>query len=340
MLIGTALVALALSALLTGAVRRYSLARSVLDVPNERSLHSLPTPRGGGLAIAICWLVALPVLWAVGWLDGPVAIGLWGGSVVLAAVGWRDDQGGLPALARGLLHLVAAAWLVGWLGGVPEVDLGSATVRLGWSGSVLATLGVVWLTNLYNFMDGIDGLAGVQAVAAGGISAVVLGAAGAPGLAAAAAILAGAAGGFLAWNWPPARIFMGDVGSGTVGFAFAGLVLGGERAAGVPLPILLLPLGVFICDATYTLVRRLLRGERVYAAHRSHVYQRLVQAGWSHLRVTSTATLVSLALAGLAWGAWLNPARALWAVAVAIVGLSLLAALLLRIAGATRPPAM
>jgi Fuc2NAc and GlcNAc transferase len=184
-------------------------------------------------------------------------------------------------------------------------------------------LALVWLTNLYNFMDGIDGIAGSEAVLVGGAITVILWRAGAPGLAIASAILGAAALGFLFWNWPPAKIFMGDVGSGTVGFAFGTIALSAERSVAVPALILLLPLGVFIGDATFTLVRRAMRGEKLYAAHRSHIYQQLVQLGWGHHRVTTAVSVLTLGVSALAGIALLYPE---------VAGVSILGAVALLVA--------
>ncbi|MEO6696428.1 MAG: glycosyl transferase family 4, partial [Gammaproteobacteria bacterium] len=158
----------------------------------------------------------------------------------------------------------------------------------------LWVLAVMWLTNLYNFMDGIDGLAGAQAVTAGLAGGVLLWWLNAPGLAGASLALAAASGGFLIWNCPPARIFMGDTGSGLLGFSFAVLALAGEQSRAMPAAAWLILLALFILDASYTLLARLLRGEAWYHAHRSHAYQRLVQAGLSHRRVTLWVLLINI----------------------------------------------
>ncbi|MBA3659782.1 MAG: glycosyl transferase family 4, partial [Gemmatimonadales bacterium] len=163
--------------------------------------------------------------------------------------------------------------------------------QLGLLGTCLGGLGIVWATNLYNFMDGIDGLAAGESTVAGGVGALLLMTT-APSLAWVAAVLAAASGGFLVWNWPPARLFMGDVGSGFIGFVFGVLAVAGERYSSMPALLWLVLLGPFVADATITLLRRMARGERWHAAHRSHAYQRAVQAGRSH----RTVTLAMLAL--------------------------------------------
>jgi Fuc2NAc and GlcNAc transferase len=305
---------------LTGWVRRYALAKRILDIPNERSSHTIVTPRGGGVAIVLCYSASLPALWLAGLLEGRVAAALLG-AIAMALVGWRDDRASLPAAVRLCVQVASAIWAVAWLGGFPDLSLGSFALHLGVWGSVLAVLALVWLSNLYNFMDGIDGIAGSQAVVAGTAMAIILWSVGSPGLAIAGAVIGASACGFLAWNWAPARIFMGDVGSGTLGFAFGSIALAAERSAGVPALVLLLPLGVFIADATFTLFRRLLRGERVYAAHRSHVYQQLVQRGWRHDAVTSLVVFLGLGLVAMALVAILSPALTVTMIALAALAL-------------------
>lgn len=274
------------SGVLTSLVRRQAVATAVLDFPNERSLHQVPTARGGGIALAV---VVLGVLAWLGWsglLPAAQVVGLAGGASLVALVGWVDDVRSLPSHIRAIAQTVAAGWFLWWTGGMETLVIGGRTLALGPAGTALALVAIVWSINLYNFMDGIDGIAGGQAVVAGGFAAVLL-AGVAPGLSLLSAAIAGASLGFLAWNWSPARIFMGDVGSGLLGFLFAALALLSERGGGAPLLSWLLFGGVFIFDATVTLVRRIARGERWYAAHRNHAYQRAVRSGWSHARVSS-----------------------------------------------------
>lgn len=296
------------SLLLTAFVRRYALQHSLVDIPNARSSHTNPTPRGGGLAIVVIWFLVLAILIFLRRLDEWVGLALLGGGVAVAAVGWLDDRRGMPAGVRALVHVLAAGWAVWCLGGFPSLDLGVAVAPLGTAGSLLAVVGLAWLTNLYNFMDGIDGLAAGEAVGAGLVGGVLLAAAGATGLSLVALALAAAAGGFLVFNWPPAKIFMGDVGSGLLGYAFGVLALASERAGAVPLIVWMILLAVFIVDATATLIRRIVKGERWFEAHRSHAYQHAVQAGYSHRDVTVAVMGLNALLAVAATGVWLVPA--------------------------------
>jgi Fuc2NAc and GlcNAc transferase len=310
--------ALALSWSLTAFVLR----RAPMDRPTDRSLHEVPTPRGGGLGLVVAVLVVTALAWGLGEVGRGLAVALLGGGSLVAAVGWWDDHQGLSARVRFVAHLAAAAWAVAWMGGMPTLSLGSQVVVLGPVGAVLATIALVWGINLYNFMDGIDGLAGLEAVCVGVGAALLLWPTGGPAAATLPLTLAAAAAGFLAWNWAPARIFMGDVGSGFLGLAIGVLALAGERSFGVP-SLAWVTLGmVFLLDATVTLLRRGLRGERVYAAHRSHAYQRLVRAGWSHRRVALCVLGLNLVLIGLSR----LPTLLGVVVSVAVVGLGYLMA--------------
>lgn len=320
----------------TGLYRPYALANRVLDIPNRRSSHTVPTPRGGGVGLVVAYLLGIALLAVPGQLDLRVSLGLGVGGAGIALLGWWDDHTGLRPLTRLIVQCLVAGWTVVCLGGLPELRFGLVDVTLGAWGFLPAVVGLVWLTNLYNFMDGIDGLAGSEAVTAGATVAVILAAAGAPGLAMLSGLVAASAAGFLVWNWPPAKIFMGDVGSTFLGYVFGAIALAGDRATGIPTLLLLLPLAVFITDATWTLLRRLLRGEPVYEAHRSHVYQRLVRCGWSHGRVTRAAVACNLGLAIAAWFAfqrleWLPAILAGVVLVLAVAGWAMLRF-------STRPP--
>lgn len=279
----------------TALVRRYAL-RALLDVPNERSSHTVPTPRGGGLAIGIVFLAAMAVLAAAGTLPVKLALAFIGGGAAVMIIGWLDDHRPLSARLRIVVHIVAGIWAVACVGGVPEFTVGRHVLSLGWLGHVLAVVGVVWMINLYNFMDGIDGLAAGEAVTVALVMAGLLWFVGAADLALVAGLFAAACGGFLWWNWQPAKIFLGDVGSGLLGYCFAVLVLASEKAGAVPLTVSLLLLAVFVLDATCTLIGRVVRGEKWYTAHRTHAYQRLTQNGFSHAQVTTAAMLVNVLL--------------------------------------------
>jgi Fuc2NAc and GlcNAc transferase len=303
---------------LTGWVRAFALRTSMLDVPNPRSSHTTPTPRGGGLAIAVVTLGGIALAAAAGWVPPRTAAALAGGGVLVAAVGWMDDRRGVPRATRLAVQITAAAWAVWCLGGMPSLRFGLGSGSLGPAGALLAVAGITWSTNCFNFMDGIDGLAGGEA-AITGLAVAALTAGGHPEIAVIALLVGAASTGFLVWNWSPAKVFMGDVGSGLLGFLFGAGALASERAGALPIVGWSLLLGVFLFDATATLVRRMWTGERWYEPHRSHAYQRAVQLGWSHARVASAVLLIDLALAAAVWAAGRRPD---WQLALALAALA------------------
>jgi len=307
---------------LTRVVMHFALRRALLDIPNVRSSHSTPTLRGGGLAIAGIVLAggiaavplsALPWEFSWAWLSG---------SLVIAAVGWQDDLYGVRPGKRALVHLVASVAVMAALGGLPQIRLGSWTLSLGWTGSVLAVAGIMWFLNLYNFMDGIDGIASVEAVTMGGFGGALLWWQGESGLAFLSFLIAAACAGFLWWNWMPAKIFMGDVSSGLLGYQLASLAVASERRGVLPLLVWGILGGVFIFDATATLLRRVLNGERLYEAHRSHAYQRAVQSGFNHAQVTTAVLLINVCLGALACITVVRPSLMLPVFLVAFGGLA------------------
>ncbi len=314
--------ALLLSMWLTGLVRKSALARGMLDVPNERSSHQSVMPRGGGLAMVLAFTTALVALAAIGGQRATLLLAL-GGGLAVAGIGFVDDRRPVPPARRLAVHLAAAVWAVAWLGGLPTLTFGNVTLSLSWIGHVLAVLSIVWTLNLFNFMDGIDGIAASEAVficgSAGILGLLYPGAAGGGG--ALAWIFCAACLGFLWWNWPPAKIFMGDVGSGYLGFVIAVLAIAADHDdPAAPWPWLILG-GVFFVDASVTLVYRALRGERVYEAHRTHAYQWLARR-WGHRRVTVSVWVVNVFwLLPCAAFAAAHPARAIWVLIVAFVPL-------------------
>jgi len=285
---------------MTGLIRRYALRKGVMDIPNHRSSHSVPTPRGGGLSFVILFNLFVLIYSVVARVSADMVVGFAGAGIVIALVGWLDDREGLSARLRALVHIIAAAWAVFWIGGLPEINIGFCTLRLGFVGSVLAVVGIVWLINLYNFMDGIDGISGSEAVTVAVFGGLLSLLADNHPIAHFSFALAVSVGGFLIWNWPPAKIFMGDVGSGFLGFTFAYIALVSEKTGGLPLIIWLMLLSVFIVDATSTVIRRALSREKLYEAHRSHVYQLAVQAGYSHKQVTARVIFMNVCLAVIA----------------------------------------
>ncbi|AZP73105.1 glycosyltransferase family 4 protein [Pseudomonas poae] len=281
-----------LSYLLTALLRRYALAHSMIDIPIARSSHSVPTPRGGGVAIVVSFLLALSLF---GWAQEvpfQTLMGAGGAGALIAIIGFMDDHGHIAARWRLLGHFAASAWALYWLGGLPVLVLFGASVNPGWPGGVLAAFYLVWMLNLYNFMDGIDGIASIEAICACLGMCLLYVLSGHTSLVLLPLVLAMAVAGFLCWNFPPARIFMGDAGSGFLGIILGIFSIQAAWASSQLLWAWLILLGVFIVDATFTLVRRLVRGDKVYEAHRSHAYQFASRRYGNHLSVT-------LAVAGL-----------------------------------------
>jgi Fuc2NAc and GlcNAc transferase len=275
-----------LSLVLTWALRRYALKAALMDIPNERSSHTVPTPRGGGVAIVVSFVVALPILAELDVLTWSDVTAVGGAGLLVAALGFADDHGHIAALYRLLGHFFAAAWLLFWLGGLAPVSFFGYGVDMGLIGFTLAVVYLVWLLNLYNFMDGIDGLASVEAISACLGMCVVYYVAGLSDLVWPPLILAVAVSGFLFWNFPPAKIFMGDAGSGFLGITLGGLSLVSAWHSPEMLWCWVIMLGVFVVDATFTLLKRVGRGEKVYQAHCSHAYQNASRFYSSHKRVT------------------------------------------------------
>lgn len=279
-----------LSLLLTFGVRKVATRRALFDIPNARSSHECPTPHGGGIAIVVTFYGAL------GWLfysEGIEPGMFWAllCALPVVIVSFVDDIWSLPAKVRLAVQGGSAAMALYMLGGIDAIDVGFVTLTGGWL-NVMAFVGILWLTNLYNFLDGIDGYAGSEALYVGVGAWLLLGSD--IGLLVAAASL-----GFLLFNWHRASIFMGDVGSAPLGFIFAVLAL---HDAGSPDFIgWLVLLSLFWFDATVTLWRRWRNGERLYEAHKKHAYQRLHQAGFPHDRIVLLGMGLNGILFGLLW---------------------------------------
>lgn len=275
--------AFTLSAVLTYWFSRPGSRLYILDHPNERSLHSRPTPRSGGVAILVA--IYLSSLVAVGCCVEPAAALVWiaVSGLLVAGMSFADDRFGLPVRHRLVAHFAAAGLVVA--AGLHLTDLGLPGVDASLPGllSVPVTLlFVVWMINLFNFMDGMDGFAGGMAVSGFGTLALLGWLGDYYTYAFFNLIVAAAAAGFLLFNFPPARIFMGDAGSSSLGLFAAVSSLWGAGARVFSFWTAVLVFSPFIVDATVTLIRRLIKGERLWEAHKSHYYQRLVQLGWGH----------------------------------------------------------
>lgn len=286
-------------------VRLYA-SRRLLDFPGERSSHSRPTPRGGGLALCCTHVGGLLFAAALGAVDANLVLALVPGGIAVALIGFLDDHGHVNALVRLLVHLIALWVALVWIDESRRVGVEWNVFGSGQIGFLLLLLFLAWFLNLFNFMDGIDGLAGSQALfmAVGGASLSSLGGAAVSDVSP-LLLLAASTAGFLVWNWPPARIFMGDVGSGYVGFALGVLALWTVVQGWLNPWVWVILGGAFLADATTTLVVRAVARMRLTEAHRSHAYQRLSRHWKGHRRVTLAFLAINVG--------WLGP----WALVAA-----------------------
>jgi len=263
-------------------------ASGMIALPGERQSHRDATPTGGGLGLVFSivlvslgleLIVSLPFFWWKNVLPGVM---------LLAIVGWRDDKIPVSPLLRLLIQLAVSLWLIGfgWWD-FPWRD------QVFWACAIVA---VIWLMNLYNFMDGSNGMAGFQGVFAGMTMALLFQLGGEFSMALLALVVAAACAGFLPLNFPHARVFMGDASSVPLGFIFAAFAVYGIRTESLALPLSILVMSVFLVDATLTLLARAFRGERWYTPHAQHVYQRLIGNGWSHRRVLVSYQIINVAL--------------------------------------------
>jgi Fuc2NAc and GlcNAc transferase len=290
---------------LTAWLLRHSRIKQIVDRPNSRSSHSIPTPRGGGLSMVAVTTGGVALLCATRLVSLPFAAAMILGGMSVAAVGFWDDIRPAPVAVRMAVHFGAAVLAVYCLGSPSALPVGHSTIAFGALGPILGVLTIVWSLNLFNFMDGIDGIAASEAACvlfgAAGLSVFV--ARGSPAEVAPALIAGAACLGFLKWNWPPAAIFMGDIGSGYLGYVIAVIAIDSAQTSAINIYAWLILGGIFFVDATLTLCRRLLRGERVSQPHRTHAYQWLARRWGSHARVTVAVIIINLV--------WLLPCAAL-----------------------------
>jgi len=260
------LVAAAISSFgITALLRRYALKRGVIDIPNARSSHAVPMPRGGGMAIVVTFICFMTLIWHRDHSQLGLLIALAGAGGWVAIVGFLDDHRHIPATWRLVAHLLGGLWALYWLSDVPAI-----AGLPGWVGGVLACLYIVGFLNFYNFMDGIDGIATTQAILAGLAYAAF--ALDAPPAWLCLGLVAGGLG-FLPFNFPKARIFLGDVGSGALGYALAASAAWIAQRDWPHAPLLLLPLSAFLADASLTLAARAAARQRWWTPHAEHAYQ-------------------------------------------------------------------
>lgn len=274
-----------------------------MDKPNERSSHTSPTPRGGGIGIVVSFLLFALILERFVWIDRPLFVAVFGAGLVVAGLGFLDDRGEVPARWRFLGHVMAASWVVFWMGHIPQFPVLGVLIDLDFLAPVIAVVYIIWMINLFNFMDGIDGIASVEAITTTLGGALLWWLAGSGSVWTLSVVFAACVGGFLVWNWPPAKIFMGDAGSGFLGLMVALLSLWCGQATPHLFWAWFVLIGCFMVDATTTLIRRVIRGERFSEAHRCHAYQYASRVHGSHKKVTLACGAINLV--------WLFPVAAL-----------------------------
>ena len=282
-----------LTLLFTGYMRHYALKKNIIDNPNERSSHSVPTPRGGGVAIVCSYLLVLAVLIYSQELTVHIGLTLIAAGFVIALLGFLDDHGHINAMVRLLIHFLVAIGVIFSLGGFAGVTVFNG-VQLGFIANIIAVLFLVWLLNLYNFMDGINGIASVEAITTTVSMAILYAVLNTSLNSDILWLLAACVFGFLLWNFPKAKIFMGDACSGFLGLTLGILALIALKENLALFCAWIICLGVFVVDATYTLIKRVLSGYKMYDAHRSHSYQILSRKWGSHTPVTLAVAAINL----------------------------------------------
>ena len=278
---------------MTYFMRAYALKKNIIDNPNERSSHSVPTPRGGGVAVVCSYLLALAVLIYSQQLTVHIGLTLMGAGFVIALLGFLDDHGHINSMLRLAIHFLVAIGAVISLGGFAEVTIFNG-LQLGFVANIIAVLFLVWLLNLYNFMDGINGIASVEAITTTASMAILYYLLNTSLNSDLLWLLAACVFGFLLWNFPKAKIFMGDACSGFLGLTLGILALIALKENLALFCAWIICLGVFVVDATYTLIKRVLNGHKMYDAHRSHSYQILSRKWGSHTPVTLTVAAINL----------------------------------------------
>jgi Fuc2NAc and GlcNAc transferase len=265
------------SFLLTYLIRHFALRNQIVSIPNERSLHNSPTPVGGGLAIVITWFLGISILFYFGKIERNLYFALLSG-VILAIISFIDDLIGLKPSLRLLFHFITAIIAFVFLGGIRQLIIPGIEFNYNFIIYPLAIIGIVWFINLFNFMDGVDGFASLEAMTICLVIFILSGNV-------INLLLIACLSGFLFWNWPKAKIFMGDVGSTQLGFILVVLGIYFHNIYKFSILNWIMLSSPFWFDATLTLYRRWRNGEKLSEAHRKHVYQRIVQSGFSHLKV-------------------------------------------------------
>ncbi|MDP3003111.1 MAG: glycosyltransferase family 4 protein [Bacteroidales bacterium] len=277
----------------TFIVRKTVTKTNILDIPNIRSSHNQPTPRGGGLAIAIAWYITIFILLLLKEIPDYLFVALLCG-VPITIISLIDDIVTISPKFRLVVQFLCSSLAVFLLGGINSIDLGFATLHSSFLFSIAAVVGIVWFTNLFNFLDGIDGYISVEIIFICLAAFILLGLE-------LPLFLAAATAGFLLWNWQSAKIFMGDVGSTLLGFTIGVFVIYYQNSNQSSIVIWLMLTSLFWFDATFTLFRRWRNHEQLFKAHRKHAFQRIVQSGFSHQKTVIFSILINIPIIGLVW---------------------------------------
>jgi Fuc2NAc and GlcNAc transferase len=305
-----------LSYLLTMMIMVISRKLRMLDFPNERSSHYIPTPRGGGIAIVTCWYIGIIYLFFDGIIKADLFYALMCG-VALACVSLIDDIIGVNPLFRLIVQFLTAISSFTFLGGIGEVIYFKHAPDISFLIYPVAIVGIVWFINLYNFLDGIDGYAAIEAITVLFITFLFTGCK-------LNLILIFVTLGFLVWNWPNAKIFMGDIGSTQIGFILVILGIYYHNTYTLPIHLWILILSPYWFDATLTLYRRWRNKEKLSQAHKKHVYQRIVQSGFSHLKTDMLLVVLNIIIGGITFAVFKNAHLFIPAVILIIVLLYLI----------------
>lgn len=297
------LVIAATSFALTSVIRKLAIKNNHFDIPNERSSHTSPTPRGAGMAIVATFVFGLIALFVDDTISGRELLTLTAPGLIVALIGRLDDFGRVTSAKWRLIGHFICATLVVWLaGGLPALPLTESIIDFGVAGDIAAVIYLVWMLNLFNFMDGIDLITGTQTLTTCVAAAILLRLNTDSDLGMVVAVLAAAVFGFMYFNLPPAKIFLGDVGSGFIGFTIGAISLVVAKDEPLVAWAMIILVGVFVTDSTVTLLQRLFARERVYIAHRTHAYQHLSKRINSHLPVSLGVGAINLFfLLPIAW---------------------------------------
>ena len=289
------------SVMLTGLVRKYAVQLHLIDTPVQRSAHSQPIPRGGGLSISLLFALTTSYCYFSGLIPLFEYLALTA-AFAIALLGLADDVISLRMRWRIPVHFLAAVWTVFWLGGVTPINFGLFILSSPLVLSILGVLALVWLLNLYNFMDGVDGIAATELLFVNGMVLLLVIGSNDQIVGLLSAILMAAGAGFLIWNWPPAQIFMGDVGSSFIGYALGVIALLSMHHEILTVWTWFILLGVFVVDSMVTLGYRYIGGDNWYEGHACHAYQNAAKSFKSHGKVTITVLVINILwLAPIAW---------------------------------------